>query len=178
VAKEFEKDVKNEIANQNGSPFKLELNKKIQTDSLLKSFNPKDFSMEETILNGSESETPFITQDEKSLNRNKLTLRASPSALKRSAFKSTFNRSIDVDEIEILKHKNSKNPDKENDVPWILNQSRKTISPIHFDDMNVLNSKMEIKKLTILISKLTKNIEKSDLKVKEEDRKDRIKKEW
>jgi hypothetical protein len=44
--------------------------------------------------------------------------------------------------------------------------------------MNFLNSKMEIKKLTILISKLTKNIEKSDLKVKEEDRKDRIKKEW
>jgi hypothetical protein len=180
VTKEFEKEIKNEIANQNGSPFKLELNKKIKTDSLLKSFNSKEFSMEETMLNGSESETPFVSQDEKSLNRNKLSLRASPSALKRSAFKSTFNRSIDVDEIEILKHKNSKNPDKdkENDVPWILNQSRKTISPIHFDDMNVLNSKIEIKKLTMLISKLTKNIEKSDLKVKEEDRKDRIKKQW
>ena len=173
MSKEFEKSIANEILNQNGSPFKLELNKRFKTDSLYKSFNSKDYSMEEPMLNGSESETPFIGQDERSLNKNRLTLKASPSCVKKNALKS-YNRSIDHDEIETKSLKCK----KEIDMPWILDQHRKTISPIHSDDINALNSKLEIKKLTILISKLTKNLEKNELKLKEEERKERIKKQW
>ena len=145
-------------------------------------FKSKDVSTKESVFN--ESGTSFIAQDEKSssicLTKNRLILKASPLVMTKHTVQ---NSKHPFDELINSKHiiKNNMNltdkSEKENE-PWILNPDRKNNSFADYDEENPFNSKIELKKLSILISNLNKNLEKTETKLMEEEMKDKFKKQW